>query len=350
MKYALLVSRTLKNGTDTGWKNIGDYIQSLAAEQFLPKVDEYYDKTSDDTGTDDIKMIMNAWYIWEPEKFPLAKRIIPLPVSMHISPFCAKELLSIDKVLSWFKIHEPIGCRDKETETLLQEKGVKTYFSACLTLTLGKKYKYQGERKGIIFVDPYLSSIKGELSILDILSTIFFSLRHIKTYCNILKKFNHHYCRGRFIALKKLIYSSIFVKTYSGMFSLKELSEAEFFTHMIKVGDGTNLNKEEEKMDYAKKLVQRYASSSIVVTGRIHCALPCLGIETPVIFTTGYTIEEGSKSFSAGRFGGLIDLFNIAKINKLNTISEFSLPIKNKDLYKSYANELQKKCEDFIND
>ena len=58
MKYALLVSRTLSNGDVTGSKNIGDYIQSLAADQFLPHVDEYYDKTSDDGGTETVKMII----------------------------------------------------------------------------------------------------------------------------------------------------------------------------------------------------------------------------------------------------------------------------------------------------
>lgn len=350
MKYGLLVSRTLGNGTVSGWKNIGDYIQSLAAAQFMSKIDEYYDKTGDDSGTDTIKMIMNAWYIWDPEKFPISKRIIPLPVSMHISPVCADRLLSINSVVSWFKEHEPIGCRDKETEQLLKSKGVNSYFSACLTLTLGKKYKFKGEREKIIFVDPYLSSARKELSTLELVNTVLFGLVHLKTAFAVHKKIKHYYCVGRLLTVKKFIYASILIKTYSKLFSFKDLSEADYITHIVKVGDGSKLQTEEEKMKYAEKLVRIYSSAKLVVTGRIHCALPCLGVETPVIFTVGHTLVEGSEKSSAGRFGGLIDFFNVAKISKLKINYDFQFPIKNKELYKTYADDLSRKCEEFMND
>ena len=46
--------------------NIGDYIQSLAALQFLPRINGFIDR--DQLGTCDrkLRMIMNAWYfIWK---------------------------------------------------------------------------------------------------------------------------------------------------------------------------------------------------------------------------------------------------------------------------------------------
>lgn len=349
MKYALLVSKTLSNGDVSGNKNIGDYIQSLAAAQFLPRIDEYYDKTADDNGSEIIKMIMNGWYIWHPEKFPLSERIIPLPISMHISPFCANKLLSIPKVLDWFKLYEPIGCRDKETEFLLSEKGIKTYFSGCLTLTLGRKYKYDGVKSGLIFVDPYIASIRNkELSLFSILKILFYCIIHFKAYLKLHRKFEHNYCNGRFKFIKRVIYIAIFMTTYSKLFSLQELLKADYFTHIIKVGKETKLQTEYEKMSYAEQLVRKYASAKLVVTGRIHCALPCLGVETPVLFTIGYSLQEGSASYSSGRFGGLLDFFNVIRVNKTDIKINFNLPKCNKNLYKQYEEELEKKCLEFI--
>lgn len=55
-------------------------------------------------------------------------------------------------------------------------------------------------------------------------------------------------------------------------------------------------------MEYAKYLIRKYAKAKLVVTSRIHCALPCLGIETPVIFVTSDNLEQGvGRSGSNGR-------------------------------------------------
>ena len=348
MKYALLVSRTLENGTVNGYKNMGDYIQSLAAAQFMPRIDEYYDKTSDDTGTEQIKMIMNAWYIWEPEKFPTSSRIIPLPISMHISPVCSEKLLSLEKVLNWFKKNEPIGCRDKATVKLLKDKGIDAYFSGCLTLTLGKKYKSSEEKKGLIFVDPYLPSPLKELRIFDCLKVFFFAGAHFYSYIKLLKRFEHSCLIGRAKIIKRIVYSAIFLIIFAKLFSFSDLLNASYFSHVIKIGEGTDLNTEEEKLFYAENLLKRYAVSELVVTSRIHCALPCLGIETPVIFTAGEGIEEKSPKESAGRFEGLRDFFNIMRIKRLSIMNNIKLPVKNKSDYLLYANELTKKCHEFM--
>lgn len=348
MRYAVLVGKGLRNGTSNGWKNIGDYVQSLAGAQYLPQIDEYFDRENPCATGENIKMIMNAWYMWNPDRFPICKRIIPLPVSMHISPMIKDDVFKNSSVIDWFKKNEPIGCRDKGTESLLKSKGIDCYFSGCLTLTLGKKYKFNGERKGLVFVDPYIASVRKELSFIETLSSVFLGLLHAKTLSKILRKFNHHYFIGHFGWLKRFIYSSIFIKTYCKWFSLRELADAEFISHMVKVGEGTELQTEGQKMAYAENLVKKYARASLVVTGRIHCALPCLGIETPVIFTVGHALEEGSESSSAGRFGGLIDFFNVARIKKLKASGDFEFPVKNKDFYKPYAEELDKKCTVFM--
>ena len=58
-----------------GWgstKNIGDYIQSVAQEQFLDKVDCYVEREQMNAFQSDEKVntIMNAWFMHHPENFP----------------------------------------------------------------------------------------------------------------------------------------------------------------------------------------------------------------------------------------------------------------------------------------
>ena len=189
MNYSVLVGRTLRNGGTNGWKNIGDYIQSLAGAQYLPRIDEYYDRDDPEIEGEITKMIMNAWYMWNPEKFPVFERIIPLPISMHISPMISDILFKNEKVINWFKKYEPIGCRDIGTTELLKSNGIRSYFSGCLTLTLGRKYKFEGERKKLIFVDPYLSSIRKELNVFDFIKSLLFGICHLKTL--LLVNFSH---------------------------------------------------------------------------------------------------------------------------------------------------------------
>lgn len=348
MKYALLVSRTLGNGTSSGIKNIGDYIQSLAAMQYLPRIDEYYDKTDTDFEGQTVKMIMNGWYIWKPELFPVSKRVVPLPVSMHISPMIAGKLFKMQEVVQWFKEHEPIGCRDKETELMMKSNGIDAYFSGCLTLTLGKKYKLQAERQGLVFVDPYLSRIFKELNILDCFGLLLSGIANFNSWMKISRKIKHTYCISGASFFRRAFYAAVVIRTYGQLFSVEELADAEYITHHVKVGYGTELCSEDEKLTYAESLVKKYAVSKLVVTSRIHCALPCLAVETPVLFTVGGMIDENSPTSSAGRFGGLIELFHTARIKKTKIADCPKIPISNKDDYRKFAVDLQKQCESFI--
>jgi hypothetical protein len=66
--------------------NIGDYIQSIAAEQFLPKVDTHIDR--DELSYYDgepVKMIMNGWWHFNKGNELPSSKITPLWTSCHIS-------------------------------------------------------------------------------------------------------------------------------------------------------------------------------------------------------------------------------------------------------------------------
>ena len=118
----------------------------------------------------------------------------------------------------------------------------------------------------------------------------------------------------RFVSpsFERLYSAANFYEYYNHSFSDEVLMNAEYITHNYKVSEYKD---NDEWMEAARKLIQKYADAKLVVTSRIHCALPCLGVETPCIFVTSEVLT-GNSLRSSGRFGGLQDLFHIAKWTK----------------------------------
>ena len=367
MRNALLVVATLKNGTYNGRKNIGDYIQSLASELFFEKIDEYIDREKlkeYKSKYGEIKMIMNAWYMWYPENWPPSDDILPLLISMHFSPINASRMLSTNGI-NYLRKHGPVGCRDKETENLLKQYDIPCYFSGCLTLVLGEKYKSHNKKKQVIFVDPYLEVIckKNERflivkTILNILNCLYFGIINIEKIKLLKEKFHHSNIRDNKLRnILLFLCTAAFYKTYSSYFDDQLLFNAEYFSHMVKVGEKTSIISEEDKLNYARNLLQKYAEASLVITSRLHCALPCLGLCTPVIFVTGDRLESQSSLMSKNRFGGLINLLRTMQYNNFclttddNTILKkvtVDTVITNKNDYLPIKDALLKKCYDFV--
>ena len=134
MKYKLLATRS-KNQI-----NIGDYIQSLAASQFLPSIDGFVQREKlNQYSSEEVTIIMNGWFMHQPENWPPSPQINPIFLSFHLNILAKDQLLS-EKSVAYFKKHKPIGCRDFQSVQFLKSKNVDAYFSGCLTLTLGEKY------------------------------------------------------------------------------------------------------------------------------------------------------------------------------------------------------------------
>jgi hypothetical protein len=364
MKNALLVAATLKDGINDGHKNMGDYIQSLAGEAFFNTIDEYIDReklAEYKSNSGKTKLIMNAWYMWVPENWPPSEDILPLLISMHFSPFAASRMLTIDGI-NYLKKYGPVGCRDKATEILLNQYGIPCYFSGCLTLTLGEKYKTHHKKNRILFVDPYFGNIrneKGRFSIVNSLKCFYFGIINIRKMKRLQEIFLHSDISASRLKKLKSILSflvvSAFYKTYSSYFDDQLLLNGEYITHSVKIGKNTVLASEEAKLDYARKLIEKYAEASLVVTSRIHCALPCLGLETPVLFVTSERLNSDRRK--SDRFGGLLDLFwimfykNFSLITNNNGISKkitMDTVINNKQDYIPIKNALLKKCHEFV--
>lgn len=345
MKYKLLAVSKFPNISGV---NIGDYIQALASSQFLPKVDGFIDRDEElkDYSGEPCKVIMNGWYMHIPQNWPPSNLIDPLFVALHINSGVKKDLLS-HASLSYLKNHQPIGCRDLNTMELLKSNGIEAYFSGCMTLTLGEKYHSEEKEDKTYIVDPIFNGSLNVSRILKAICTIILHPLDTSRLCRI-KQLRLHYGRN---FVSKIIKTALYYKEYSTVFGRDLVMNSTYVTQESMYYK-THFKTDEERLVEAERLVKMYAKARLVITSRIHCALPCLGLETPVIYLEkGKDIEE-----SKCRLGGLRELFNVVKVNDgvLTPQFEISLPItisnrpSNKDTWRKLANELKRKCKEFV--
>lgn len=328
--------------------NIGDYIQALASSQYYPHIDGFLDRDEDLKNYDGepCKMIMNGWYMHNPINWPPSNKIDPLFVAFHINVLAKKELTSPTSLL-YLKRHEPIGCRDISTMNMLQEKGVDAYFSGCMTLTLGRKYYNKEKDNKIYIVDPILDV---RINIKEIFTAIMQLIKYPYDIICLLRNKGLCLHYGRNI-LKKIIKTALYHKEYSRVFSRELIMEAVYVCQQSKYYLD-NFKTDEERLNEAEKLVQKYAKAKLVITSRIHCALPCLGLETPVLFLQ----KANDIEASCCRFKGLVNLFNTIIIKGSKLVPTFPINIKkeefpiNKSDWKILADSLDKRCQLFFKD
>jgi len=322
--------------------NIGDYIQSLASLQFFDnKVDFYINRERlDEYNDDSIKLIMNGWFTTEPNHWPPSSKIVPLFVAFHINSSAKDELLS-DLGIKYLKEHSPIGCRDLDTTLLLKEKNIDSFFSGCLTLTLNKNYKSDLCSDKIYFVDAFSSTNKNLSSLISLCGLFISKLPYV------VKLTKKQFGIISFYNFRKTL---SFYREYSKHFTDSLLLEAEYIQHEL---SDSLFSTEIEKFEFAKELLNKYAQAKLVVTSRIHSALPCLGLETPVIFVDNAQQHESSYC----RLNGLRELFNL--VDSVNGELNFrfdkgvekidkSFALKNKEDYKLLQLKLTEICERFI--
>ena len=373
-KKGLMTQYPCARGRAFVCKNIGDYVQSIASKQYIDKIDEYIEQEEANTyfpaDKKKIRLIMNGWFQWRAENWPPSEYIHPLLVSMHISPLRSTQLLTPEGI-AFLKKNGPVGCRDLFTEELLKSKGVPAYFSACVTLTLGKKYRVKDSERNekIYFVDPYFE-VKDfkDMTIGQRGKAIFQTLWSIITHPNAISKlakkhFFEEYSPTGFLdrdrrKIRSLYKASAFYKTYSKKFDKQVLLDAEYITHWMDVDMSKDTNL--DLLNYAERLVKKYAKAKMVVTSRIHAGLPCLGMHTPVVFIANEAVVSENGNFNTpGRLGGLLDFFRILTVEKsgfstsdaqLKGIKKFTSRTKfeNKTNWEFYAKKLDEQCSDFM--
>ena len=283
-KYGILIYNYSYYSPNAREINIGDYIQSLAALQFLPKncIPKLIDRDSFQLYQgENTTLIMNGWYnlIYKNKKVP--DNISPIYLSVHILNVNRLDSITINNL----KKYQPIGCRDLYTLNGLRKYGIDAYFSSCLTTTLDIDYLINDKERTneIIFIDYNFG----------------YDIR-IDNYIKSLKSYN--------------------------------FSNITHTHHMFKLNISLF-----ERFKTARNLIEKYAKAKLVITTRLHGALPCLSLHTPFIFV--------NKNFDM-RFDGLYQFLNTVGINKTN---QFNINVKfdnnnfviNPNTYLDYSNKLK---------
>ena len=325
MKFGLLDYKS-----NLGYYNLGDYVQSIAAKQYLPKVDYLINRENlDKFQEEEVKMIMNGWFMYKVDNWPPSANIDPLFLSFHLNAHSAEKLLAIPGNISYFKKFAPIGCRDMYTVGILKKHNIDAYYSSCLTTTIQREVPTRRTNK-ILFVD------------------VLFNLDKKSYYERVRKHFWRDKLLGRLPELQS------HTKTLKEYFPKEVIDQAVFETHFIKA-DKTNVA---QRFAEAERLLDSYAGAKLVVTSRIHCALPCLALGTPVIFVLGGGLNNASD---LSRLDGIIQHFNIVNLNSsignkyldgLNIMDlkdiNWDEPVKNPDNFKKYTPHLKETCQSFI--
>jgi len=272
-------------------QNIGDDIQALAARQFLPRVDYYVNRESlsDFSANRTVYTIFNGWFLHRAHKWPPSPDIQPLFVSFHISTYASRQLLS-KYSLRYLEQFQPIGTRDLYTANLLGRHGIDAYFSGCLTLTLNSDAfsRLEERRVGVLVIDlaqdveTFIQSMGRE--------DVVFASQAL------------HSSSGE--RHRSFSFINNYVKKYIPPHRYDELR------YMLLGRSPLSL---EHRLLLAEKRLEQIASARLVITSRLHVALPAAALGTPVLFVP--------KDMGDPRFEGLKELVNTIKPSDL--ISNF---------------------------
>lgn len=286
MKYGLLYYK------DTD--NIGDDIQSYAQARFLPRIDYFIDRENIGNFVPDKKefvaTIMNAWYQHDKFSFFFSPYIYPKFISMHFTKLPYDHLLSNsgmnyfdETVISYLKKFGPVGVRDDYTKQLFDDLKIENYFSGCMTLTLEKFPNVKRE--------DYICAVSLNQDEID---------------------------------------------------RIKKLTNREVKVIDQDVERGTFSNESwDERKKRVEDLLLTYQKAHMVITRKLHCALPCLSLETPVLL-----LYESRYEDRIGTFREYVNHVN--REDFLNCDIDIENPLENPNGYKKLRNKLIKSCEKFI--
>lgn len=235
-----------ENFISTG--NLGDSVQNIAIENLYKKIGTppcdllcvNRDELSHYNG-EKCKLVMQAYFGYSNGTFPLpwSDKIIPIFLGFHISSGNhGREHFINANVQEKMKPFQPIGCRDRNTRDFLRGFGLDAYFSGCMTLTFDKR-ESEPENGKIFIVDLNKRTLKHLPKRIRKLGD--FSITHVHQF---------------------------------EKYPISE-SDAEIFENK------------------AREILNRYKNEAkLVITSRIHVAMPCVAMGIPVIFITDYPRNE----------------------------------------------------------
>jgi len=94
----------------------------------------------------------------------------------------------------------------------------------------------------------------------------------------------------------------------------------------------------------AETILKEYASASLVITSRLHSALPCLAIGTPVIFVPKNPHDPRLEGYSE-----YLKIYSVDEFQQINwVITDFNLSSQQKEKIKDLKEQLIQRCTKFI--
>lgn len=224
--------------------NLGDYMQILAIdymyqEMKIPKEEIYYISIKDIGSYVGEYLILPINFMMMDNDFCNDGKIIIseyiIPVFIGICLYRNGFTLS-EYNIEYFKKYAPVGCRDYGSYMLLKEHGVPAYLAGCISITFPKRPPK--EYQTVYFVDAP-EYIKKDIP---------------KEYLKCCKFLHHE----------------------------RELRKKDYYDK-----------------NYARNLTidllrEYYNQAKLVITSRLHCASPCIGLGIPTIIVReykGYTFD-----------------------------------------------------------
>ncbi|GBG31307.1 Hypothetical Protein FCC1311_075302 [Hondaea fermentalgiana] len=235
--------------------NAGDEMQVFGGSQFFPYVTDFIERDKhlpESRG----HIVLNAWWGYDIPWLSDLETVNPIAVSMHVSGAAQK---MVQKNIDWFKSYNArygaIGARDTATHAFFQRIGIRSYFSACMTLTIDVGSRHNPSRFGVVRSTIYNIDARGG-----------------------------PYPPGAKDPIKRLP---------QGIQPLKTI-----WPFRVK------------RYEYAYGLATQYAENAkVVITSRIHSALPANAQGASVIFVDTPKLPGGGGN----RTAGLLELFHIQK-------------------------------------
>lgn len=276
MKYYYIIEGSLKN-------NIGDVLQGMVAKAFLPSSAEVLDREnlSSTDNTELGYLVSNGWYMHSFDRFPPPSNITPLYISVHVAN---SELLRFKHIREHFKKHSPIGCRDHKTLKLFLGWGIPAYYSGCLTVTTHQR-------------DTINKTGEGE--------------------CLLVDNIDHPIPENVKIKLESLVGASLLRISHDPPDISGTLEE---------------YNKKSSK--HMESLLKRYCNARMVITTKIHCALPCIGMGANVLIV--------HPNPSDPRLDTVREFINIVSYDELLTRDTLELQKVNEVILEKRKNFLSK--------
>lgn len=216
--------------------NIGDIVQTLAIERLyqLMGISEEqvvgvskYSLASYDG--EELVMPITGFFNERPDmgEIPFAPAIRPVFLGYHLGWG-----LYDAANLEFFRRHQPIGCRDSHTRRAFEANGLAAYVCGCPTILFARRVR-QASRRKVFLVD-----IPAELE---------------------------------------------------AFIPAELLADAERISHILPVQSNPLSTQEYHGLvAHTRQLLDRYRDEArLVITGRIHCAVPCMAMGIPVVFAVG---------------------------------------------------------------